>query len=292
MRYVFFGTPEFAAIILETLVQNDIPPLAVICNPDRPSGRKRVITPPPVKQSALRAEPPIAVLQPETIDAAFLKILEEYRPDFFVVAAYAKILPDKLINIPRLGTIGVHPSLLPKYRGATPIQAAILNGEKETGVALYSMDEKVDHGPVLAISTIRITDQNYELLSKQLAEAGGECLIRTLPGFIEKSITPRIQDEKQATYTKKFTAEDGFVAIEEVEAAERGRDSFRIWRKIRALNPEPGAYTRTKDGKRMKLLDASIVSEKLALTKIQFEGKRPESRLAPSPQHKEQSGDQ
>lgn len=188
--------------------------------------------------------------------------------DFFIVAAYAKIIPKEILAIPRLGTIGVHPSLLPKHRGATPIQAAILNGDPETGVTLYLLDEKVDHGPIIATKNLKLKTQNYIELMRELAEAGGDLLVETLPKFIEGEIAPRLQDETQATYTKKFVTEDGYVDMEK-------DDPMLIERKVRALNPEPGAWT-ILNGRRVKILEAELENGKLRLKKIQAEGKNPQ----------------
>jgi methionyl-tRNA formyltransferase len=140
MRYVFFGTPRFAEIVLRKLLDAGMPPVALVCNPDRPVGRKKIVTSPPTKTLATNNRTPIEILQPEKLDEAFMEQLQTLRPDFFVVAAYAKIIPKAVLAIPRLGTLGVHPSLLPKYRGASPIQSVILNGERETGVTIYAMD--------------------------------------------------------------------------------------------------------------------------------------------------------
>lgn len=270
MRYVFFGSPKFAEIILKKLIDAGMPPVAVVCNPDRPFGRKKTLTPPPTK--IIAAAHNIAVLQPETLDAAFIETLRECMPDVAVVAAYANILPKEVLAVPRLGVIGVHPSLLPKYRGATPIQSVILAGEAVTGTTLFIMDERVDHGAILATRNIQLTARDtYETLLEKLAVASGDMLIATLPRFIAKEIIPRPQNEDEATYTKKFTAEDGFVDLHK-DAPEH------IWRKIRALNPNPGVYTfEENDGKktRVKLLDAELRDGKLIPTLIQYEGKKP-----------------
>ena len=149
MRYVFFGTPEFAAIVLRQLLDANLLPVGVVCNPDRPVGRKKVITPPPVKSLVMKHETwNIPVLQPEKLDERFMLQVSSFMPELFVVAAYARIIPRSILDIPANGAIGVHPSLLPRLRGASPIQSAILNGEQNTGVTLYHMDTEVDHGPV------------------------------------------------------------------------------------------------------------------------------------------------
>jgi methionyl-tRNA formyltransferase len=266
MKFVFFGTPDFAAIILEKLVKTGWPPVAVICNPDRPVGRKKVITPPPTKVIASKYG--IKVYQPEKLEIENLK-KEIGEIDFAVVVAYAKIIPKNILEMPRLGFIAVHPSLLPKYRGSSPIQSVILNGEKETGVALFLADEKVDHGPILATSHLPIVvSDNYVTLNKKLAELGGDLLIKILPEYLENKITPLPQDESQATFTQKFITQDGYVDLEKDKPE-------IIERKVRALNPEPGVWT-IKDGKRMKILEAELITDnKLKLKKIQFEGKKP-----------------
>ncbi|MGC9611021.1 MAG: methionyl-tRNA formyltransferase [Minisyncoccia bacterium] len=266
MKYLFFGTPEFAAIILEKLIGAGFAPAGVICNPDRPVGRKKVITPPPTKVLAQKYGIPVS--QPEK-----LKDFKINNADFAIVAAYSKIIPKDILESFKLGVIGVHPSLLPKYRGATPIQTAILNGEKETGVTLYLMDEKVDHGAIISASKLPISDSDtYETLEKKLAEAAGDLLVKIIPGFIGKKIESEPQDENRATYTKKFETKDAQVDLEKDNPVE-------IERKVRALNPEPGAWT-MKDGRRMKILEAELNPPtgggKLVLKKIQYEGKKPQ----------------
>lgn len=282
MKYVFFGTPRFAAIVLEKMIDAGVPPLALVCNPDRPVGRKQIITPPPTKQLMANRKVQIEILQPDDVLTIRDKLLA-IRPDVFVVAAYAKILPKEILEIPRLGIIGVHPSLLPKFRGPSPIQSAILAGETETGVSLFLMDEKLDHGPIIAERTITLDSlfaYSYEL-ENRLAEAGAALLLETLPGFVEgrgQSPAYRLpQNESRATYTKRFTSEDGLIPPEDLEISTSGgspEKAAEIHRKIRALNPEPGVWT-IQDGKRVKLLDAKLIDSRLQLTKIQKEGKTP-----------------
>lgn len=264
MKYAFFGSPEFAKIVLEELITAGFPPATVVCNPDRPVGRKQAITPPPTK--ILAKENEISVAQPETKEDIPNFLGTSF--DFFVVAAYSKILPKYVIDLPKLGVIGVHPSLLPKYRGATPIQSAILAGEAETGTSLFMIDEKIDNGPLLATSSLRLaTSETYETLMQKLAKASGELLVKTLPDFMAKKIKTQSQNDEEATFTKKFTTEDGFVDLEK-------DDPIIIERKVRALNPEPGIWT-IKDGRRMKILEAELKDGKLLLKKIQFEGGTP-----------------
>lgn len=276
MKYVFFGTPEFAAEILGRLIENNLLPQTVVCNPDQPVGRKKIITPPPVKRLIAKSKAQIEILQPED-PATISNQLSAISPDFFVVAAYAKILPREIITLPKLHTIGVHPSLLPKYRGSTPIQSAILSGEQETGVTIFLMDEKVDHGPVLTNSHLPITiTDNYETIEKKLAASAAQLLVETLPKFLEGTLTPLTQDENLATYTRKLTLADAYIDSRELAQAqaEGGVMAIKIERAIRALNPEPGTWTKL-DEKRIKILAAEILEGKLKLKTIQYAGKKP-----------------
>ncbi|MBI4085098.1 MAG: methionyl-tRNA formyltransferase [Candidatus Liptonbacteria bacterium] len=306
-KYVFFGTPEFAAIVLEKLIEGDFIPAAVVCNPDRPAGRHRVITPPKVKKYILEKGLPVEILQPENPNSIIGK-LSAIHPEFFIVAAYGKILPKEIIEIPRLGTIGVHSSLLPKYRGTSPIHEAIIAGEKETGVTLFMMDEKMDHGPIIAQCKIPITpNDTHETLFPKIWGAGGKTLGEILPDFLAGKIKPHVQDEASATYTKKFTSANGFIEPQDLDAALGGDSQKAIFidRKIRAFGVEPGVWTYAKafanrhmriDGvytralqhsnslqnvrmlpydKRVKILDAELTPDgKLKLKTIQIEGQK------------------
>jgi len=277
MKFVFFGTPEFAAIILEKLINAGYVPEAVVCNPDRPVGRKKIITPPPTK--VLAEKYGIKIHQPETLANSKFEIRNS-KLDFFVVAAYSQIIPKEILSIPRLGTIGVHPSLLPKYRGSSPIQSAILNGDEETGVSLYLMDDKMDHGQILSQRKLEFPISNFQfsILYQKLSELSADLLIETLPKFLNSEIKPLFQDESQSTYTKKFTTEDGRVDPEDLSAAQNGASlekAIMIERKIRALNPEPGVFTFINE-KRVKLLEAKISKGKIVIIKTQIEGKKPQ----------------
>ena len=281
MKFIFFGTPEFAAIILEKLIQAELMPEAVICNPDKPTGRKQIITPPLVKVLAQKYG--LTVYQPKD-KTELLEIVKNLQPDLAVTAAFGMIFPKEILEIPKYGFINVHPSLLPKYRGPTPIQTAILNGDKETGVSLFLIDEEMDHGPILAKRELEFPISNFQfpILSQKLAELGADLLIETLPKYINGEIKPQAQDESQATYTKKFSTQDAYIEPKDLEIAqEKGGDkAIEIERKIRALNPEPGTFTLSlsKGGlKRTKLLEAKIIDEKLKITKIQVEGGKPQN---------------
>ncbi len=285
-KCVFLGTPEFAAIILEKLIKSGLQPQAVVCNPDRPTGREKTITPPPVKMTAQKNG--LAVLQPEHLGEIYDYVFD-LKPDLMVVAAYAKIIPKKFLEIPRLGTIGVHPSLLPKYRGSSPIQSAILNGEKETGVALFMLDEKMDHGGIIAEAKLPISEKDTNgLLTEKLAGLGGDLLVKTLPEFLSGKLSPKPQDEAEATLTAKIKTEDAFIDSRELIGAmeQGGPGATEISRQIRAFDPEPGAWTIFEkpyrinnvtlwESKRIKILEAEISDGKLKIKKIQVAGKNP-----------------
>lgn len=274
MNFVYFGSFRMSADILEGLVSSGLTPLAVVCSPDRPQGRKQIMTAPAVKQLIIERGWPIEILQPtSTLELeAISHKLKAFSCDLFIVMGYPKIIPKEIITLPRLGTVGVHPSLLPKYRGASPIQSALLAGEAETGVTLYCMDEKMDHGPVLASSEWLIANsvQNSEL-EKQLAEVAVKLLVETLPKFIAGRIEPKEQNHALATFTRKFRATDAQVDMTKDSAV-------IIYNKIRAFTPEPGVWTMNfpgREGVRVKLLEAELVDNELKISVIQPEGKKP-----------------
>jgi methionyl-tRNA formyltransferase len=284
MKYIFFGTSDFSVIILDKLIAAHLIPVAVICNPDKPMGRKKIITPPPVKEKILiyndSAREKIILLQPDkvTIDI-FLDLKISF--DFFLIAAYSKILTKDILQLPRLGVIGVHPSLLPKYRGMSPIQSVILNGDSETGTTLFLVDEKIDHGPIIAqkkLENYMFNQVTTKELNYQLALLSAELLIDTIPKFYQQKIIPITQDDNLATYTKKFSTQDAYIEWVDLQKAQQegGLLAIELDRKIRAFNPEPGAWTLI-DGKRIKILEAILINDnKLKLMKIQKEGRKPQ----------------
>jgi methionyl-tRNA formyltransferase len=278
MKYIFFGTPRFAEIVLDGLISAALPPVAIVCNPDRPVGRKGIITPPPTKLLAIKTSPDIDIMQPEKLDETFVRRIAALEPDFFVVVAYAKIIPASVLAVPHLGTLGTHPSLLPAYRGASPIQSVILAGETKTGATIYQMDEKMDHGPILAQKEIALDPltTSYLTLEERLAELSARLLTRTILALLDGTAVPREQDHALATFAKKLTSENGFVKDTELDAAVSGNSDKAelILRIINALNPEPGCWT-IKDGKRIKLLEARMDGEALKLITIQEEGQKP-----------------
>jgi len=286
LKYVFFGTPDFAAQILEKLILNNYPPSLIVCNPDKPTGRKKIITPPPVKKIAIKYG--LEYYQPERLSFAEFKSKLGDSNNFGIVAAYGKIIPETILNLFNMGIIGIHPSLLPQYRGPSPIQSAILNGDLKTGISLFVLDNKMDHGKILASESIPIKDSdNFLDLQNKLADLGANLIIKILPKFLDGEIILKKQDEEMATYTKKFTSQDAFIEPVEIEKAINGdkKSALAVLRKINAFCLEPGAWTilekplRIKSidlppQKRIKLIKARIVNEKLEILSFQIEGKR------------------
>jgi methionyl-tRNA formyltransferase len=248
LRAVFMGTAPFALPTLRSLADTE-EVIAVITQPDRPRGRGQEVAPPPAKGLALDLD--LQVLQPERVkDPHFIAQLEELKPDVIVVAAFGQILPPAVLNLPRMGCINVHPSLLPKYRGAAPINWAIINGESETGVTTYLMDEGMDTGPILLVREVEIkADETAQELGEQLAEIGGKLARKTIQGLKEKALQPIPQDEQGATYAPLLKKEDGLIQWEE--------EADRIRNQIRGMVPWPVAFTWWK-GKRMKFFRVRI----------------------------------
>lgn len=248
-RIVFMGTPGFALPSLKALLDNGENVVCVVTQPDRPRGRGRKVMAPPVKELALEASLP--VLQPERIrDEGFHGILRAYRPDIFVLVAYGKILPASIINLPPLGTINVHGSLLPRYRGAAPIQWALINGEEKTGVTVMQMDEGIDTGDILLQGSIAITPQDTAgTLSVKLAELGGETLVRALDLLRTDNLQPLGQDDTQASYAPLLQKKDGVL--------DWSQPAWRISGLIRGLDPWPATVT-TLAGRRLRLFSPQV----------------------------------
>ncbi len=245
-RIVFMGTPSFAVPCLEALVKHyEI--AAVVTQPDRPARRGRRIVASAVKKAAVAHE--LRLMQPESLrqEEAIAQI-RKLQPQVIVVAAYGQILCPQVLSIAPSGVINVHPSLLPKYRGASPIAGALLAGEEETGVAIMLMDEGMDTGPILAQSRVKIgAEDTTGTLEERLAALGAELLLDTLPRWLDSTIEARAQDDSKATYTRPISSEDAVIDWE-LPAAD-------IWYRIRAFNPRPGARTYWK-GNLLKILRA------------------------------------
>lgn len=276
MKFVFFGTPHIASAILENLIKRGSVPIALVTNPDSPAGRKKIITPPETKTLIQSLNIDIPVLQPKKIDSDFLSELEKLNADVFIVMAYGKMLPKNLIDMPKYGTINIHPSLLPKYRGASPVQTAILNGETETGITLFKIDEAMDHGPIFMDRRIDIRpEDNTPSMFERMAPVAADMIVDDLFPNLDK-LTPVPQNESEATYARKFATSDGYIEHADLKkAATSDADLAEVLdRKIRALYPEPGCWTMEGDV-RVKLLDSELKNGLLKIKVVQKEGKKP-----------------
>ena len=235
MRLIFMGTPDFAVTCLDAVIAAGHDVACVITQPDRPKGRGNKLVAPPVKVRAEALQ--IAVHQPESVkDEAFLTLLQSYEPEAVVVVAYGRILPQAVLTLPRYGCLNVHGSLLPRYRGAAPIQWTVLNGEAEAGVSIQQMDAGMDTGAILAKSALAVTDEDTTgTLFTKLAQLGAELLVQTLADVQAGRVTPEPQQEAQATYAPMLTKAD--------ELLDWQRPARALHNQVRGLNPAPGAYT-------------------------------------------------
>lgn len=287
-----FGTPRFAVRVLDALEAHGLLPALVITAPDKPAGRGLELRPAPTKTWAL--ERGIDVLTPatlrevkqETADASaasgqgeweqFLAELQNTDWDVFVVAAYAKLIPKNILDIPRCGSLNVHPSLLPKFRGPSPALSAILADERVTGVSIMQMSEKMDAGPIVAQAKVELEERSPEspngwppkgsLFEDLLATEGGNLLAETMPLWIAGEITPEPQRETEATYTKKFTDADSLIDL--------GGNPREQLLKIRAFDKNPRAHFFTPEGKRVIITEAEITDGALVIQKVIPEGKK------------------
>ncbi|MBY0060361.1 MULTISPECIES: methionyl-tRNA formyltransferase [Priestia] len=244
MKVVFMGTPDFSVPVLKTLLKDGYEVVAVVTQPDRPKGRKRVLTPPPVKVEALKHE--IPVLQPEKIrlEEEYQQVLA-YEPDLIVTAAFGQILPTPILEAPKYGCINVHASLLPELRGGAPIHYSILQGKPKTGVTIMYMVEKLDAGDILTQVEVPIEERDHVgTLHDKLSAAGAKLLSETIPSLVKGEITPVKQNDEEATFASNIKREQ-----EKIDWARTGEE---IYNHIRGLHPWPVAYT-TADGQVMKI---------------------------------------
>ncbi len=256
-KIIFIGTSSFALPALEKLVEHNYQVLAVVTAPDKPTGRQQEMTPSPVKEIALKYNLPIIQLEE----------IPQLESDLIITASYGRIIPKEIINTPKKGSINLHPSLLPKYRGPSPIQTAILNGDRITGISIIQMDQKMDHGPVLAQQESAISpDDTYQSLEQKLSEQSADLLIEILPRYFKNKLKPEIQDEHEANYTKILTKQDGKINWQ--------KSAQEIERKVRAFYPWPGAWTES-NGQRIKIIKAKVENNKLILELVQPAGKKP-----------------
>ncbi len=290
LRAVFMGTPRFAVPALDILASNPaVDPVAVYTPPDRRRGRGRVMEPSPVKARAHELE--IPVYQPSTLrNRNAVGELSELKPEIIVVVAYGRLLPADVLELPRFGCLNLHPSLLPRHRGPSPVPGAILSGDETTGVTLMLLDEGMDTGPVIAQRTRNIgPEDDAENLTTELFRDGAALLDATLPAWVSGDVVARPQDDGQATYTSKMERADG--------SADWDRPAEFLWRQQRAYTPWPGLHT-TWQGKELKLLEVSPLPDGdaepgavarfeehrlavgtgeglLAIHRLQLEGRRP-----------------
>lgn len=251
MRIVFMGTPEFAVPCLEALAGDGNDIAAVFTQPDKPKGRKYVLTPPPVKEAALKLG--IPVYQPVTLrDGEALSILRELSPEMIIVVAYGKILPEEIINLPEYGCINVHASLLPKYRGAAPIQWAIIDGNRTTGVTAMYMDKGLDTGDMLMKTELTIgEDETADELHDRLSAAGAELIVRVVHAARAGELIREKQNDAESCYAKMLTKD--MSVIDFSQGAQQVHD------RIRGLNSWPGASA-VLCGKRIKILRTHVTN--------------------------------
>jgi len=282
------GTPQFAVPILDALIKN-YQVVGVITQPDKKVGRKQILSISPIKELAVQNK--IKVWQPTQLkkNKEFITILKDLKPDVIVVTAYGYILPKEILNIPKYGVLNVHSSLLPKYRGPSPIQAAILNGDKVSGVTIMLVNQKMDEGAILAQKQADLdTDETFNTLHDKLSILGTHLLIDTLPKYLNNEIKPQPQDSKQVSYCKLITKEDGKIDWQ--------KSALEIERMVRAFDPWPGTWT-IWNKKKLKISEVQLVSDQndyqagqvylsqkdlaiktgqgsLVITQLQLEGKK------------------
>ena len=247
MRVVFMGSPEFAVPALKQLVLNEYQVVAVYTQPDRAAGRGRVVVSPPVKLAAQSLG--LEVVQPPSLkEAKAVEELAQFRPDAIVVAAFGQILPRSVLDIPPSGAVNVHPSLLPRFRGASPVAAAILAGDEFSGVSIMLMDERLDSGPVLARAQVPISAaDNTGSLTAKLSSVGAALLLEALAHYLRGELKPQPQNEAEATYSPSINKEEGEI--------DWHLPAVEIWRRVRAFYPWPGCYTKWQGG-RLKIIEA------------------------------------
>ena len=266
----FFGTSEYSVITLEALKKAGFTISFIITMPDRPQGRKMILTPPLTKIWGI--ENNIPVLQPENLkDNELIEKLKDYNCDLFIVIAYGKIIPDTILNIPKSKSLNIHGSLLPKLRGSCPIETAILNDEKKTGVTIIRMDNEMDHGPIVAMKEINLDSRPViaEVLGNEIVKTGSELLISIIPDWINGKIIEKEQDHSEASYTVKIKKDDGLINFND--------NPYKNYLKILAYHGWPSAFFFIeKDNKkiRVKITKASFKDNQLIIEKVIPEGKK------------------
>ena len=253
MNIIFMGTPDFAIPALRTLIESEHSVSAVFTQPDKPKGRGHKLTPPPVK--VLAEQNGISVYQPESLKKnadEYISIINDIKPDIIVVAAYGKILPKEVLDIPTFGCVNIHGSLLPKYRGAAPIQWAVLNGDKETGITTMLMNEGLDTGDILMTEKTKIGEnETASELFERLSLMGAELMLKTIDNLQKEKISPKKQDNSKATYAQMLS--------KDLSNIDFNRLVYEVHKKICGLSDWPCAVT-SINGKRLKIYRSEIVS--------------------------------
>lgn len=263
LNFVFFGTPDVASLTLDILKDAGYLPSLIVTATDKPQGRKMILTAPPVKNWAIKNN--VEYIQPEKISDVEIEKLRSINADLFIVVAYGKILKEEIINMPPLGSINIHYSLLPKYRGASPVESAILNGDEVTGITIQQMEYKMDSGPILAMKEVEIgKEETTPDLKKKLIKIGGDLLVEILPKIVNKEISPISQDEDEATFCKKIKKEDGLIDPEK-------DNHIDMFNKYRAYKVWPRVFY-FKEDKRIIITEALLSDDKFIIKKIIPEG--------------------
>ncbi len=276
---IYFGSPDFSARILETIIKSKlVNVVGVVTTPDKPIGRKQILTPSPVSEMAGKYDFPI--YKPEKLEGGNLAHIKLLKPDIFLVVSFGKIVPKIWLETPDIGTFNIHFSLLPKYRGALCISEAIKNQDQETGVTLMEMDEKMDHGNIIAQIKVGIdTNDDVAKLTTKLTRAAEKILIDKIPEICAQNYTSTSQDESLVTFTsshKSISHVSALVPAVKIFKALKGVDANTVHALIRSLNPEPGAWTHI-GGIDIKILKTYLVDHKLVIDTVQIPGKNPTS---------------
>ena len=263
MKIVYMGTPDFAVNPLHALAEAGYEVTGVVTQPDKPKGRGKSMLPTPVKEEALKHGFP--VYQPVKVrDPEFLQVLEKLDPDIIVVAAFGQIIPKSILELPKYGCINIHASLLPKYRGAAPIQQAVIDGEKESGVTIMRMGTGLDTGDILMVEKVKLdAKETGGSLFDRLSDVGAQLLVKTLEGLEAGTITPVKQDDSESTYVKMLHKSFGKMDF--------NKSAAELERLIRGLNPWPSAFTYI-DGKMLKIWDADVADN---ISEVQTEEVKP-----------------
>ncbi|MEK7567793.1 MAG: methionyl-tRNA formyltransferase [Patescibacteria group bacterium] len=268
INFAFFGTDNFSISVLEELKMTGLIPNIIISPTDKPKGRGLALNSPPIKSWAELNN--VKVIQSDRLDSDFTNELKKEKWDIFVVASYGKIIPKIILDIPEKGTLNVHPSLLPKYRGPSPIESQILNDEQNVGVSIMLLDEKMDHGPILS-QTHYDTEHNEQMktseLTLELGRRGGALLAKTIPNWLSGKITPKEQNHNEATYTKKIAKEDGLIKLDD--------NPYQNYLKYLAYDIWPKTYFfLEKSGKqtRIKITDAEFTNGEFRVLSVIPEG--------------------